>query len=505
MTEERSTGREAQLNNIRAAVNVAESVRSTLGPAGMDKMLTDGKHTLVTNDGATILRELDVEHPGAKMVVEAAKTQEAECKDGTTSVVVLSGQMLALSEGLLMRGIHPRTVVRAFHTASQVALDSLPEPHTAKPDVELNVARTALRGKATENHLDAAAELCVKAAKAVDGDLDRIRILTQAGGSIEDSYLQEGLILSKTFSTRIEISSFENDNVLLINGGLEGFDFKEVQMQVSNAEEMNAYKQQEMQILSEVASMVAGIIEGGVVFVRDGVHEAVANYLAKQGIAVVSRLQQGDMEALSLITGLPIYHRITDIEEGDEFTFTGEVSVRRINDLDYVAVTSPSASVVTLLVRGATRQTLDEYERAFDDALGVACLVMKDGRAYPGGGASFSKASMGVRAHASKESGLSARERMCLEAYADSLEIIPAAIAANAGMDPLDVVMELRSCPENHGLYIDKDDIGFVCDTSEHGVYEPASLVHQVITSATEVATSILRIDDIIGRRGEHS
>ena len=402
-----------------------------------------------------------------------------------------------------MRGIHPRTIVRSFYTASQMALESLPEAHTAVPDVEMNVAQTALRGKAAESHLEPAAGLCVKAAKAVDGDLDRIRILTQAGGSIEDSYLQEGLILSKTFSTKMDISSFKDSNVLLLNGGLEGFDFKEVQMQVSSADEMRALKEQEMQILSEVASMVAGTLEQGVVFVRDGVHEAVANYLGNKGIAVVSRLQQGDMEALSRITGLPIYHRVVDIEEGDEFTFNGEVSTCRINDLDYVAVSSPDASVVTLLVRGATRQTLDEYERAFEDALGVACLVLKDGRAYPGGGASFSKASMGVRAHASKESGLSARERMCLEAYADSLEIIPAAIAANAGMDPLDVVMELRSCPENHGLYINEDDIGIVCDTSEHGVYEPASLVHQVISSATEVATSILRIDDIIGRRGE--
>ena len=224
-----------------------------------------------------------------------------------------------------------------------------------------------------------------------------------------------------------------------------------------------------------------------VLFVRDGVHEAVVKYLSAKGVAVVSRLQQSDMDALTRITGASCYHRFTDAEE-NQLTVMGSVIKReRIGDLDYVSVMVPDATVVTMVVRGATRQTLDEYERAFDDALGVVCLYMGDtgDGVLAGGGAALSKASVAVRKHAQDQSGLSARERMCLEAYADSLEIVPAAIANNAGMDPLDVVMELRSCPHHHGLYIDDDGVGSVCDTFEQGVVEPTQLIRQIITSHT--------------------
>tara|TARA_R110000824_G_scaffold10078_8_gene44760 strand:- start:229 stop:1761 length:1533 start_codon:yes stop_codon:yes gene_type:complete len=508
MTDERKNGREAQISNIRAAVNIAETVRSTLGPAGMDKMLVDEQgHTIVTNDGVTILRELDTAHPGAKMMVGISQTQEQVCKDGTTSVVVLGGQMLALSEGLLLRGIHPQTIVRAYNRASVIALEGVEAQRlTASKSAgdELAVAKTALRGKATESHLEDAASLCVEVSTAVEGDLDRVRIITQAGGSMKDSYWNAGLILSKDFAdpTVADDKAFKDARILLLDGGLEGFDFSDVQMQVTDPAQLQQIKDEEFQMLGHAAQEISNRCD--VLFVRDGVHEAVVKYLSAKGVAVVSRLQQSDMDALTRITGASCYHRFTDAEE-NQLTVMGSVIKReRIGDLDYVSVMVPDATVVTMVVRGATRQTLDEYERAFDDALGVVCLYMGDtgDGVLAGGGAALSKASVAVRKHAQDQSGLSARERMCLEAYADSLEIVPAAIANNAGMDPLDVVMELRSCPHHHGLYIDDDGVGSVCDTFEQGVVEPTQLIRQIIASATEVATAILRIDDIVARKG---
>ena len=498
MTEERKTGREAQMSNIRAAVQVAETVRSTLGPAGMDKMLVDERgETIVTNDGITILRELETAHPGAQMMVQASQTQEETCKDGTTSVVVLGGQMLALSEGLLMRGIHPQTIVRAFNKASKIALSSMPE---ASMHIEkVNVAATALRGKASENALEFAAQLCSEAAVRANGDADHIRTLTQAGGNMSDSYIHGGLVLNKTFANP-EYKGKDKPRLLMLDGGLDGFNYEDVQMQIQDPAQLQQIQQQEMHILSEVAKAIAEMCD--VVIVRDGIHEAVAKYLDIQGVGVVSRVQQSDMDGIARITGIPIYHRITEVPEDYDEKVKGSIKPIRIGDLDYVSVEAKGSRTITMIIRGATRQTLDEYERAFDDAVGVVCLYMNDKRVYPGGGAIMSKLAMAVRGHATHEVNLTARERMCMEAYADSLEIIPAAIASNAGMDALDVVMELRSVPDNYGLYIDFAGEGKICQTGQENVWEPAALIEQVIKSATEVACSILRIDDIIARRG---
>ena len=498
MTEERKTGREAQMSNIRAAVQVAETVRSTLGPAGMDKMLVDERgESIVTNDGITILRELETAHPGAQMMVQASQTQEEVCKDGTTSVVVLAGQMLALSEGLLMRGIHPQTIVRAYNKASKIALGDMPLPET-NIGVEM-VAATALRGKASESSLGFAAQLVENAALTVDGNLDRVRTLTQAGGDMSDSYIHSGLVLNKTFANP-DFAGKENPRVLMLDGGLDGFNYEDVQMQINDPAQLEAIRHQEMEILSNISKAIAEMTD--ILIVRDGVHEAVAKYLDAQNIGVVSRVQQSDIDSIARITGVPIYHRITDVPEEDT-RIEGSIKPIRIGDLDYVSVEAKESDTITMIVRGATRQTLDEYERAFDDALGVACLYLNDKRLYPGGGAVLSKLAMAVRNHATHERQSSARERMCMEAFADALEIIPAAIASNAGMDALDVVMELRSVTSNMGLYIDFTGQGSIVDMREHNVWEPAALVEQIIKSATEVACSILRIDDIIARRGQ--
>ena len=335
MTEERKTGREAQMSNIRAAVQVAETVRSTLGPAGMDKMLVDERgETIVTNDGITIMRELSTAHPGAQMMVQASQTQEEMCKDGTTSVVVLAGQMLALSEGLLMRGIHPQTIVRAFNKASNLAIDNLPNSSKFLGAEISHIASTALRGKAAETHLEFAAELCANAAEQVKGDMDRLRILTQSGGSMNDSYIHGGLVLNKTF-TNPDYVGKKNPRILLLDGGLDGFNYEDVQLQIQDPAQLNNIRQQEMQILTEVAHAIAEMCD--VVIIRDGVHEAVAKYLDSQGVGVVSRVNQSDIDAISRITGVQIYHRITEAPENTD-RIEGIIESKRIGDLDYVSV-----------------------------------------------------------------------------------------------------------------------------------------------------------------------
>ena len=272
--------------------------------------------------------------------------------------------MLALSEGLLLRGIHPQTIVRAYNRASAIAMEGI-EGQILDGDC-LEVAKTALRGKATESHLDDAASLCVDVAEAVEGDLDRVRVITQAGGSMKDSYWDAGLVLSKDFAVPMD-KEFKNARILLIDGGLEGFDLSEVQMQVNDPAQLQQIKDQEMQMLGHAAQEISEICD--VLLVRDGVHEAVVKYLAAKDIGVVSRLQQSDMDALTRITGLPCYHRFTDANEEDLEVKDSLIKKERIGDLDYVSVIVPNSTVVTMIVRGATRQTLDEYERAFDDAL----------------------------------------------------------------------------------------------------------------------------------------
>ena len=361
------------------------------------------------------------------------------------------------------------------------------------------VAATALRGKASESSLGFAAQLVENAALTVDGNLDRVRTLTQAGGDMSDSYIHSGLVLNKTFANP-DFAGKENPRVLMLDGGLDGFNYEDVQMQINDPAQLEAIRHQEMEILSNISKAIAEMTD--ILIVRDGVHEAVAKYLDAQNIGVVSRVQQSDIDSIARITGVPIYHRITDVPEEDT-RIEGSIKPIRIGDLDYVSVEAKESDTITMIVRGATRQTLDEYERAFDDALGVACLYLNDKRLYPGGGAVLSKLAMAVRNHATHERQSSARERMCMEAFADALEIIPAAIASNAGMDALDVVMELRSVTSNMGLYIDFTGQGSIVDMREHNVWEPAALVEQIIKSATEVACSILRIDDIIARRGQ--
>jgi chaperonin GroEL (HSP60 family) len=492
-------GREAQMHNIRAAKAVADTVRSTLGPAGMDKMMVDGHgDVIVTNDGATILHELDVAHPGAKMVIEMAKTQESVCYDGTTSTVVLGGQLLGNSEQLFQKGLHPNVVCRGFHQAAKWAVAHANQLPNGSSDLNL-VAKTAMTGKAMEHSIEKASELCVNAVLDAEGDIERVRVVCQSGGSMEDSHLFPGIILHKEFSH--EIDDIIN-NVLLVNTGLDEPKKEETaNVHFASAREAKAYADLGNEALSTATSVICDALpQGGVVFTRDGAVERLTKPCAERGISVVSRVMDSDMKALSRLLDTLIVHEAINVTA--EAT-ADCVSIRQesIGGMKFVVIEQPpdQCPVSTLVLRGATRQTLDEHERGFEDAIGVVSLAFRDGKVVCGGGSVYISMAQHLRQRSADMGG---REQMAVEAFAEALEVIPATIAENAGHDPLDTILALRNEHQNgKGDYGPDVETGGTCSMIEKGVFEPLSVITQAVLSATEVAISILRIDDIISKK----
>ena len=389
MGEGRDTStQKAQQLNIKAAIAVANTVRSTLGPLGMDKMCVDPQgYFVVSNDGATILRELDVAHPGAQMVVEMSKTQEVECKDGTTSVVVIAGKLLENAERLLAKGIHPNVICRGYRSASKKCLDEL-SSFAIEGDDELlsSVATTAITGKAAEHDIERVAGLCVEAVIRADGDDSKIKVVSQVGGSLDESHLYNGVILNKEFASTLALGG--TGNVLLVNTGLTPPPMHDsMRVQLGSMEAVQQFQIAETRMLVERAR---AIIELGVsnVFVRESVHEAVIHTLAQEGIGVITRVPETDMQAISKLTGTPIYHMTEDVAEGTLNKAT--VAENTIGDIRFVSIeVDDDPSVATLVLRGATRQTVDELERAFDDAIGVTAIAYRDKQLLPGGGSIY--------------------------------------------------------------------------------------------------------------------
>lgn len=492
--EQRST---AQSLNIRAAKTIVETCRSTLGPMGMDKMMVDGAgNVIVTNDGATILRELDVAHPGAKMMVEIAKTQEALCYDGTTSTVVLAGQLLANSENLFQKGLHPNVVCKGYHEAAQMATKYLEESvaFEAEDSTLKSVAKTAITGKTLESATDIVSQLCVDAVIRA-GDAEKVRVVSLPGGSLEDSYLFNGVILSKDFT--LEYDHDENTNAIILNTGLEMEKSDDnVQLQVDAASYSKFKQAGRDDLLTKAKKVVDGMSGKGIIFVRDGVHDNVCAYLKKNGIGVVRRLPESAMRALSSALGIPIAQTVDDIEGSAKV----KVLKQRHNDVEYLFVAgSIESDQSTLVLRGATQSTLDEVERGFDDALGVVSIVKDTNSVVCGGGSSYVAMASYLRSHAATIGG---RAQMAIEAFADALEVIPATVAENAGFDPLDIVLAMRTKVQNDSLNYGPDvNEGGLIDMREQEVFEPTMLIKQAVLSATEVTTAILRIDDIVSRR----
>ena len=500
----RTYGKEAQRNNIMAAKLVAETVRSTLGPKGMDKMLVDSMgDVVITNDGVTILDEMQIEHPAAKMVVEIAKTQEDEVGDGTTSAVVFAGELLKNAENLLEKNIHPTIVAKGFRLAEKKAQEILKEiaedVSLDNNDVLEKIAMTAMTGKGAESSKEELAKLAVEAVKQVLDDtidIGNIKIEKKVGGGVEDSSLIRGIVLDKEKLHSGMPSRIQDAKIALISVPLEIKDTEiDAKIQINSPEQMQSFIEQEELMLKNMAQKV---IDSGanVLISQKGIDDLAQHYLAKAGIYAVRRVKQSDMEKLSRATGGKIVSNLKDLNV-DDLGKSGLVEEVKIGDEEFTYVTNcENPKAVTFLIRGGTEHVVDEVERAVKDALGDLVAALKNGKIVGGAGAVEIELSRKLREFANSLSG---REQLAVLAFADSVEVIPTTLAENAGLDPIDILTELKSRHDAGDKWSGIDVFsGKVVDSWSSGVIEPLKIKTQAVKSAAEVSEMILRIDDVI-------
>jgi thermosome len=509
---QRTRGRTAQSNNIAAAKAVADAVRSTLGPKGMDKMLVDTMgDVVITNDGATILKEMDIEHPAAKMIIEVAKTQEQHCYDGTTSAVVLAGELLKRSEDLIEQNVHPTIICEGFRLAAEHAI-ALLDTHGIATEgddaVLLEVAKTSLTGKSAGAVKAFLADICVRAVNAVgrveDGermvDLDDIKVEKRQGGSIRDSTLVDGIILDKERVHAGMPRVMSEARIALINSAIEVKKTEvDAKIQITDPTQLASFLEEEQR---HIRGLVDAIVNAGanVVVCQKGIDDLAQHYLAKAGVFAIRRAKKSDMEALSKATGGNVVTNLDDLSEAD-LGHAARVEERKIGESDMTFVTGcPEAKSVSVLLRGGTEHVVDEIRRAFDDAVGVVAVAWEDGAVLTGGGSVLASISRDLRTYAE---GIGGREQMAIEAFATAMEIIPRTLAENAGLDPVTTIIELRKAHADGQRHagINVYD-GGVADMMAANVIEPMRVVEQAIQSATETATMILRIDDVISSKG---
>ena len=509
---QRTRGRSAQSNNIAAAKAVADSVRSTLGPKGMDKMLVDSMgDVVITNDGATILKEMDIEHPAAKMIIEVAKTQEQHCYDGTTSVVVLSGELLKRSEDLIEQNVHPTVICEGFRLAAEKAISLLDGHGISTNDndaVLLEVAKTALTGKSAGAVKAFMADICVRAVNAVgvvdEGerivDLGDIKVEKRQGGSIKDSTLIDGILLDKERVHAGMPRSINDARIALINSAVEVKKTEvDAKIQITDPNQLASFLAEEE---NYIRGLVDKIIASGanVLICQKGIDELAQHYLSKAGVFTIRRAKKSDMEALSKATGAQIVTNMDDLS-AEDLGHAARVEERKIGESDMTFVTGcPEAKSVSVLLRGGTEHVVDEIRRAFDDAVGVVSVAWEDGAVLTGGGSVLAALSRDLRTYAETIGG---REQMAIEAFASALEIIPRTLAENAGLDPVTTLIALRKAhadgASHAGINVYE---GGVVDMKDGNVLEPLRVVEQAIQSATETAIMILRIDDVISSKG---
>ena len=505
----RTRGKSAQSNNIAAAKAVADAVRTTLGPKGMDKMLVDSMgDVVITNDGATILKEMDIEHPAAKMIIEVAKTQEQHCYDGTTSAVVIAGELLKRSEDLIEQNVHPTVICEGFRLASDKAVELL-DSHAIDTDKSTlhEVAKTALTGKSAGAVKAFLADICVDAVQAVareeDGeiyvDLDDIKVEKKQGGSIKDSTLVDGIILDKERVHSGMPRSVSGAKIALINSAIEVKKTEvDAKIQITDPSMLAQFLDEEENYLRSLVEKIQAA-GANVVICQKGIDDLAQHYMSKAGLFAVRRAKKSDMEALAKATSGRIVTNIDDLS-GDDLGEAAKVEERKIGESDMVFVTGcPEAKSVSVLLRGGTEHVVDEIRRAFDDAIGVVSVAKEDGSVLTGGGSVIASLSRDLRAFAE---GIGGREQMAIEAFAGALEVIPRTLAENAGLDPVNTIIEVRKAhAEGKSTYGVNVIDGGVMDMRAANVLEPVRVVEQAIQSATETAVMILRIDDVISSR----
>ncbi len=507
---ERSRGKEARTNNVMAARIIAEAIKSTLGPRGMDKMLIDSLGDItITNDGAAILDEIDVQHPAAKMIVEVAKTQDDMVGDGTTTAVVLAGELLGKAEELLDQDIHPTAIVSGYRKAFQKAEQVLEK---AGIPLDLNdrktlkkVAVTSMSSKAVGTARDHLAEIAIDAVKQVTeqrgdrkvADIDNIQIIKKEGKSLLDTELVKGIILDKEVVHAGMPRMVTNAKIALLDCPLEveKTEFS-AEIRIKDPTQVKAFLDQENRMLKE---MVGKIKASGanVAFCQKGIDDMAQHFLAKAGILAVRRAKQSDMEKLTRATGGRIITNLSDLKTGD-LGKAGLVEERKIGDEKMVFVEKcKNPKSVAILIRAGLERMVDEAERALNDALCVVSDVTEKNKVVAGGGAIEAEIAKELRDYATKIGG---REQLAIEAFAEAMEIVPKALAENAGLQSIDILVALRSAHEKAGGQTMGVDVftGKIMDMYKNGVIEPSRVKEQAIKSASEAASMILRIDDVI-------
>lgn len=511
---ERTRGRDAQRTNIMAAKIISEAVKSTLGPRGMDKMLVDSLgDVVVTNDGVTILKEMDVEHPAAKMMVEVAKTQDDEVGDGTTTAVVLAGELLKKAENLLDQDVHPTIIATGYRLAAEKAdeiLNDIAIDISPKDSKTLEkIAITAMTGKGAEKAKEYLAKIVVNAVNAVaeeDGDAltvdtDHIKIEKKEGAGIEDSELVKGVIIDKERVHPSMPKKVEKAKIALVNSALEVKETEiDAEIRITDPNQLKAF-------IDEEESMIKGMVDkihdsgANVLFTQKGIDDLAQHYLAKAGILTARRVKKSDVEKLSRATGASIVTNLEDLTSKD-LGYAGLVEEIKIGDDEMIFVREcKDPKSVSILIRGGTEHVVDEVERAVEDTLGVVPAALEDRKIVAGGGAPEIEVAKSLRKYAKTVGG---REQLAIEAFADSLEIIPRSLSENAGLDPIDTLVDLRANHEKKDGNTKGLDVfdGKIKDMRKEGVLEPLRVKTQAIASASEAAVMILRIDDVIAASG---
>ena len=510
----RSRGRDAQRSNIMAAKIVAEIVRSTIGPRGMDKMLVAGMGDIViTNDGATIMKEMDVQNPAAKMIVEIAKTQDSEVGDGTTTAVVLAGELLAGAETLLDKDVHPNAIIDGYRDAAGKAQEILEKiAISIKPDDEARlkqVAMTSLNTKGIFGSQNRFAELAVEAVMQVTeknngrvkADIDLVKVMKKHGKSLEESELVNGIIIDKEVSHSQMPKSVAGAKIALLNAKLEIEKTEtDAKININKPEEMYQFIQEEEKLLRDMADQVTKT-GANVLFSEKSIDDEVLSLLSKKGILTVKNVSSSDMEKLAKATGGSVVGTTRDLSK-EALGYAKVVEEVKIGDDKLVYVReAKNPKAVTIMIRGGSEHVVDEAERSLHDALSVVRNAVEDGKIVAGGGSPEIELSKRLREYAIKVGG---REQLAVTAFAEALESIPVAIAQNAGINPIDILVDLKSKHNNaQNLWFGVNtQTGKASDMLKMNVVEPLRVKTQVIKSAVEAVTMILRVDDVFASKG---
>lgn len=504
------TGKDVQKQNISAAKVVADVVKATLGPRGMDKMLVGPMGDVtVSNDGHEILKEIDVQHPAAKMIVEVAKTQDDEVGDGTTTSVILAGELLKNAGDLLDKGIHPTTIVNGYRKAAGETLRVLRKlavPINLNDREELKkVAVTSMRGKViggSRDHfskiaIDAVMQVAVKKDGKMSADIDDIQIVKKTGKSLLDTKLIQGIIVDKEMVHPDMPKTVKNARIALLNSALE-IEKTEIdaEVRIKNPSQMKAFLDEESIMLKEMVNQVKKT-KANVILCQRGIDDMAQHFLAKAGISAVRRIKASDMEKLAKASGGRIATTLSDLTAKD-LGFAKLVEERKIGEDKMVFVEGcKNPQAVSILIRAGMERLVDEAERSLHDALFVVSDIVKDNKIVAGGGAIEEELSKRLRKYAAKIGG---REQLAIERFADSLEVVPTTLAENSGLNVIDMLVAMRSAhEENGGVWMGLNVFtGRVTDMMKEGVIEPLSVKVQAIKSAVEVTSMILRIDNVI-------